>query len=129
MSRIYPTRADVEFFGVGEDKTILCTRRLRYVDDVPTMIEVNHYNGKFGFLEREDLSRSLFEILQKHKIRLGEHIRILEVCYANYSDAGILRVKPGSALLLFTDKHEDSEGNPLYISRQMYCTERLKFYV
>ncbi|MCD8169826.1 MAG: GntR family transcriptional regulator [Clostridiales bacterium] len=129
VSWIYPTRADVEFFGIDEDETILCTRRLRYVDDVPTMIEVNHYNRMFGFLEREDLSQSLFEILQKHKIRLGGHIRILEVCYANSSDAGILGVKPGAALLLFTDKHEDSGGSPLYISRQMYCTERLKFYV
>ena len=38
VSWIYPTRADVEFFGMDEDETILCTKRLRYVDDVPTMI-------------------------------------------------------------------------------------------
>ena len=99
------------------------------MDDVPTMIEVNHYNGGFGCLEREDLSQSLFEILQKHKIRLGEHIRILEVCYANSSDAGIVGVKPGTALMMIPDKYGDSGVTHICIHRHMYCTERLNFYV
>ncbi|WP_050641456.1 MULTISPECIES: GntR family transcriptional regulator [Clostridia] len=129
VSWVYPTLSDVEFLMVEEDTTILCTKRLRYVDGVPTMIETNHYNSKFAFLEKEDLSQSLFDILRKHKIEMGNSIRTLEVGYANSHEASLLKVKTGDALLLFTDRHHEENGNPLFVSRQVYCTERLKFYI
>ena len=40
-----------------------------------------------------------------------------------------LNIKKGEALLLFTDKHQDEKGKPLFVSKQVYCTERLKFYL
>lgn len=129
VSWIYPTLSDVEFLKIGEDVTILSTKRLRYVDEEPTMIETNHYSSKFSFLENEDLNNSLFDVLQKHKISLAKSIRTLEVTHANSYEASLLKVETGDALLLFIDKHQDEEGNPLFISRQIYCTRRLKFYL
>lgn len=129
VSWIYPTLTDMEFLEVDEDVTILCTRRLRFVDGEPTMIETNHYNSNFAFLESEDLENSLYDVLQKHKITLGKSIRTLEVVYANSQEANLLNIKKGEALLLFTDKHHDENGRPLFISKQVYCTERLKFYI
>lgn len=129
VSWIYPTLSDTEFFGIDEDVTILCTKRLRAVDGVPTMIETNHYGEEFSFLEKEKLNQSLYDVLQKHKISIGKGIRTLEVVQANSQEANLLNIKKGDSLLLFTDKHHDENGNPLFISKQVYCTERLKFYI
>lgn len=129
VSWIYPTMSDTQYLDIEEDTTILCTKRLRFVDDVPTMIETNHYGKGFSFLEGEDLNQSLYDILQKHKITLGKSIRTLEVVYANAQEASLLNIKKGEALLLFTDKHKDEKGKPLFVSKQVYCTERLKFYL
>ena len=81
------------------------------------------------YLDIEDLNQSLYDILQKHKITLGRSIRTLEVVYANAQEASLLNIKKGEALLLFTDKHQDEKGKPLFVSKQVYCTERLKFYL
>ncbi|MCR4746114.1 MAG: GntR family transcriptional regulator [Lachnospiraceae bacterium] len=129
LSWIFPTMSDTQYLDIDEDTTILCTKRLRFVDGVPTMIETNHYGKGFSFLEKEDLTKSLYDVLRKHKIVLGKSIRTLEVVYANAQEAELLKIKKGEALLLFMDKHRDEKGNPLFVSRQLYCTERLKFYL
>lgn len=129
ISWIYPNISDIQFLQVDEDEVILATKRLRCVDDVPTMIETNHFTKEFTFLENEDLSGSLYDILKKHGASVGKSTRTLEVCHANQQEAALLNIKKGDALLLFTDKHMDENGNPKYISKQLYCTERLKFYL
>lgn len=129
ISWMYPNVSDIEFLKVDEDELVLSTKRLRFVDSVPTIIETNHYTKEFAFLEKEDLSGSLYEILIKHGIKMGKSIRTLEVCYADQQEAMELGVKKGNALLLFTDMLKSQEEKPLYISRQVYCTERLKFYL
>ena len=126
---IYPTLRDVRFLQVQEDENILQTRRLRLVDGVPTMLETNSYTPSLAFLEHEDLSGSLLEVLGRRHIELGNNERTLQVCFASAYEAEHLNVKPGSALLLFVDKRCSAQGVPLFISRQVYCTERLKFYL
>lgn len=129
VSWIYPTLRDMRFLHVQEDENILRTRRLRLVDGIPTVLETNSYAPSLAFLEREDLSGSLIEVLARHHVELGENERTLQVCFANAYEAEHLNVEPGSALLLFVDKRCDAKGVPLFISRQVYCTERLKFYL
>ena len=126
---IYPTLRDVRFLQVQEGENILQTRRLRLVDGVPTMLETNSYTPSLAFLEHEDLSGSLLEVLGRRHIELGNNERTLQVCFASAYEAEHLNVKPGSALLLFVDKRCNAQGVPLFISRQVYCTERLKFYL
>ena len=123
------TLRDVRFLQVQEDENILQTRRLRLVDGVPTMLETNSYTPSLAFLEHEDLSGSLLEVLGRRHIELGNNERTLQVCFASAYEAEHLNVKPGSALLLFVDKRCSAQGVPLFISRQVYCTERLKFYL
>ena len=128
-SWVYPSLKDMRFLGVREDENILQTRRLRLVDGVPTVLETNSYAPSLAFLDHEDLSGSLFEILERHGITLGSNERTLQVCFANAYEADCLNVEEGAALLLFIDKRCDITGDPIFLSRQVYCTERLKFYL
>lgn len=126
---VYPNLRDRKFFGIDEDESILRSRRLRSVNGEPTMLETNSYGAVLAFLEHENLEGSLFEILNAHKVALGHNRRTIEVCYATKLEAMHLGVKEGSALLLFVDRWYGQSGDPLFISRQVYCTERLKFYL
>ena len=129
VSWMYPNISDIEFLKIDEDELILSTKRLHFVDDIATIIETNHYTKRFAFLENEDLSGDLYEILIRHDVKRGKSLKTLEVCYADPQEAMMLNIKKGDALLLFTDMVMDQEGHPMYISRQVYCTERLKFYL
>lgn len=125
----FPTIGDARFLGVSDQEQVLRSRRLRAVDGVATMLETNSYSKSLSFLETENLDGSLLEILNKRGIKMGNVVRTLEICYANELEAEYLNVEEGSALLLFVDKRYDSSDKPLFISRQVYCTERLKFYL
>ncbi len=127
---IYPSQNYIDYFGIKETQKILCTKRLRFVDEEPTMIETNHYAPTLEFLLNESLEGSLFELLgTKYNIYVDESVRTVEVYIATKEDAALLKVKNNTPLLLFKDRQKDSEGKPLFISRQVYCTERLKFYL
>lgn len=129
VSWIYPNISDMEFLGIEEDEQIISTERLRFIDGTPTTIEKNHYRKDLEYLFQEDLTGSLYDIYRRHGIQFGKSIRTLEVCYAGQQEALQLNVKKGEALLLFTDMVMDRDEKPLYISRQIYCTDRLKFYL
>ncbi|WP_085830659.1 GntR family transcriptional regulator [Collinsella vaginalis] len=126
---VYPNLRDRKFFHIEEDESILKSRRLRFVDGEPTMLETNSYGASLAFLEHENLEGSIFEILNARCVALGSNLRTVEVCYATKLESTHLGVKEGSALLLFVDRWHDEYGEPLFISRQVYCTERLKFYL
>lgn len=129
LSFTFPTLRDAKFLGVSETTEVLRSRRLRSVDGVPTLLETNSYSDALAFLVNEDLSGSLMEVLEQHGVALGHNIRTLEVCFATDYEASCLDVEEGSPLLLFIDKRFGANDEPLFISRQVYCTERLKFYL
>lgn len=130
VEMIHPTSQDIEFLNIKETDMIVCSKRLRLVDNEPTIIETNHYPASFSFLLNENLEGSLFELLSsKYNILVSESIRTLEVYYPNKDEASLLGVKQSTPLLLFKDKQKDANGNPLFISKQIYCTTNLKFYL
>ena len=125
---IAPTQKQKDFWNLGEQDMVICTKRLRYVDDVPTMIEINHYPEEFSYLFQEDLNQSLFSIFKKHNYQFSVTERTLEICKANEEEGKLLQIKPNTPLLLFQDTHNDSEGKASFLSKQIYHTQNLKFY-
>lgn len=125
---VYPTRKHMEFWNISSQEKIICSKRLRYVDDIPTMIEVNHYPPSFSYLFEEDLNQSLFETLKKHKYSFIVSVRTLETCFPTADECKLLKIKSHMPLLLFRDIHKDMSGNPSFLSKQVYNTQHLKFY-
>ena len=125
----FPSLRDAKFLGVDDTQKVLRSRRLRLVDDKPTMLETNSYSAALSFLEHESLEDSLMAVLDRQGIKMGPNTRTLEACYASELEAAYLNVELDSPLLLFVDRRYAPSGEPLFISRQVYCTERLKFYL
>ena len=125
---IYPNQTDMEFLGIPEQQHIIYTERLRFVDGNPTLIEVNHFSPELDFLFEEDLEGSLFEVLEKHGISIENRHRSLEICYATKDEASLLEVEKNKPLILFRDEQFDQDGKPVYLSKQIYNTDHMKFY-
>ncbi len=125
---IYPSQKDMDFFKIKETEKIICTKRLRYVDNIPTLIEINHYSPQLTFLFTENLEGSLFEIFGKHGITITNSMRSLEICFPTKEEIILLNLKKDTPLLLFKDVQKDAKGKPLYLSKQLYNTEHMKFY-
>ena len=126
---VYPTNKHMEFFWVNDTDKIICTRRLRFVDNKPSVIEINHYSPQLTFILNENLEGSLYELFQnKHNIILTTHHRSLEVCHPTKEEIHLLNLSKNTLLLLFKDYIKDSTGNPMFVSKQLYNTEHMKFY-
>lgn len=48
---------------------------------------------------------------------------------ATHPPAGLLEIKRNSPLLLFRDYQSDSQGNPLFVCKQLYNTQNMIFYL
>ena len=125
---VYPSKKQMDRWGLNPQDKIICSKRLRYVDNIPTMIEVNHYPASFSYLFEEDLNQSLFEILKEHKFQFTVSQRTLEICFPTPEECRLLNIKTNTPLLLFRDEHNDTSGNPSFLSKQLYNTQHLKFY-
>ena len=130
IKKVLPTKKQLSFFGGVESDPIIETIRLRYVNDIPTLIETNHYPISMSFLFHENLEQSLFELMNnKYNIHIASSIRTLEICYATKEESKLLMINENSPLILFKDMHRDKNGNALWLSKQVYCTDHLKFYL
>lgn len=126
---VYPDKRYADLFQVDESEMIIRSRRLRYVDGQPTLIETNHYSPACSFLLDENLKGSLFELFKnKYGIQIINASRTLEITYSTKEEMALLNLKKQTPLLLFEDYQNDQNGKPLYVSKQLYNTENLKFY-
>lgn len=124
----YPTKKEAEFLHIPETEKIIETKRLRYIDGLPAMIETNHLLKSYKFLFEENLEGSLFQILSEHGITVKNTSRTLEIAYADGSEASLLNIKRNTPLLMFHDYQSDSDGNPFYVSKQLYNIQNTIFY-
>jgi len=129
MEYAYPTQSESEFLSIPENEQVIEIKRLRYIDSHPTIIETLHFLKQYDFLLQEDLSGSLFEILHKHGLAVMNSNRTLEICNANAYEAGLLELKRNTSLLLFKDFQFGKDGQPFFVSKQLYNTQNMVFYL
>lgn len=127
---VYPPTSIASFFNIPTSEKLIMIQRLRYIDDIEILIETNHYPMSFNFLLNENLDTSLFDILKnKYNITISRSIRTLEACMPTEYEAQTLGINMDIPLLLFKDKHFGPDDTPLFTSKQVYCSEKLKFYI
>ena len=78
---------DVKLLHVQEDEQVIRIRRLRYCDDIPVMIEENHFPRKYAYLLSEDLNKSLYQTLSEHGVAVKKGTKRIGICYATKEEA------------------------------------------
>lgn len=121
--------SDVKALRIPEEDKVIRIRRLRYCNDVPVILEENHFPKKYAYLLAEDLNRSLHQILQEHGIILNNGEKTIGVCYATKEEAEHLEIMKHEALIMSRDIAYDITGEPVYNGKEIVNAERYEYKI
>lgn len=103
--------------------------RLRSADGMPVMLERNRFPAEYGWLLEEKLDGSLYALLRSRMIDCGQASHEVSLGYATASDARLLGIEQGAALLDLNETIYDMNGRPLHTSRQRIRGDRFTFRI
>ncbi len=116
------------FFGVDPQSPLVKLVRMRYLDGDPFCLETTYLPAELDVLIDQDLNGSLYATLRREFHRAPAHgHKTFEVCHATQSEAFLLNVDRGRALIMITDYVYDTEGRPLHISKRIQRTDIAKY--
>ena len=111
------------------DEMVVELVRLRLADDLPVMLETNRFPAAYGWLLEEKLTGSLYQLLERRGAVASKGIHEISLCYASASQARLLGVNPGDALLQLAQVIYDQDGEPLHTSHQVIRGDRFTFRI
>ncbi len=120
---------DIQSLELEGETHILVIRRLRFCDGVPVIVEENRFAKKYAFLLAEDLSTSLYAILEKHGVYPEMSRKTIGVCYGTKEEAACLGVSEGSALLLTRDVAYGRDNKPIYRGKEVVNAEKFEYTI
>lgn len=123
------TIADIENLKLEENEKVIRIIRVRLCDGEPVILEENHFSQKYAFLLGEDLTSSIYAILQKHNIYMESGVKTIGICRANEQEKELLKVELGEPLLLIKDISYDTDGNPVHTCKGVTNPSRYKITV
>lgn len=103
--------------------------RLRLADGQPVMLETNRFPMAYESLLAEDLTGSLYRLLEMQGAEASRGIHEISLCYATPAQAKLLGVEPGAALLQLNQIIYDQNGAPLHTSHQVIRGDRFTFRI
>ena len=118
-----------EALKLQEEDMAIRIRRLRYCDDLPVILEENHFPKEYAWLLAEDLSISLHQLLQNHGIVLGNGTKTIGVCYATREEAEWLEIKEKDALIVSRDVVYNTAGEPVYSGKETINADRYEYRI
>lgn len=121
--------SDREALRLLEGEDVIRIRRLRYCDDLPVILEENHFPKEYAWLLAEDLKESLHRLLQEHGVVLGNGTKTIGVCYAAREEAKWLRIKERDALIVSRDVVCNAAGEPVYSSKEIINADRYEYRI
>lgn len=110
---------------------VIRIERLRLVDGVPCILEVDYFPSAFTFLLNIELSdRSLLHLINEQTGRVPtQFIDHFYIDRATAEQAATLECKRGTALLKVEQTVADARQTPIYINHQFIVTERYVYAV
>lgn len=126
---VHADEEDVRDLMVDADEMVVELMRLRLADDTPVMLETNRFPASYAYLLEEDLTGSLYAILQRHGTETAQAIHEISLCYATAAQAKQLEVNTGDALLQLREVIYDQHQHPLHTSHQFIRADRFTFRI
>ena len=115
-----PSERDLTEMSLHEGDKILVVERIRYMDNVPVILEFNKFPESFSFLFGEDLNdSSLYEILSK----------TLDIVFANAQEAKSLNISKGYPLLRISSTIHDVDNTITNLCKQLCIGDKFQFII
>lgn len=116
-----------EFLKVKKGDEVLTLLRLRYVNDIPCMLEYSYFSPKYLAIQtssKEELQASLYQIFKtRFHIERIEGRRYTHASFPDANEQFYLRLDSETPIVRLTDLQFDSNGMPLFASRASYNSE------
>ena len=121
--------ADIEELNLRTGDRVLETLRICTADGVPVVLEKNHFSMAYSYLENENLSGSLYNVLRDYGIEPRQATHDISMAFATESQAKMLDVEPGAPLMRLHEVVYDQKGRPLHNSLQLIRGDRFVFRI
>ena len=125
-----PSPRELTAMSLHEGDKILVVERIRYMDNVPVILEFNKFPESFSFFFGEDLNdSSLYEILRKHNIILDHSRKTLDIVFANAQEAKSLNISKGYPLLRISSTIHDVDNTITNLCKQLCIGDKFQFII
>ena len=121
--------ADMEELNLRDKDKVVETVRVRTADGTPVVLEKNHFSMAYAYLENENLSGSLYNILRDYGVEPKQASHDISLAYATEAQAKLLDVEPGTPLMQLHEVVYDQKGRPLHNSLQLIRGDRFVFRI
>ena len=121
--------ADQEELELKSGSKIVETLRIRTADGVPVVLEKNHFSMAYSYLENENLSGSLYNVLRDYGIEPRQASHDISMTFATEEQAKLLGIEKGAPLMRLHEVVYDQKGRPLHNSVQLIRGERFVFRI
>ncbi len=124
-----PSGNDEKHLGIREGEKVIVIRRLRFIDDVPVLIEENHFSTSYAFLLSMDLEKSLYSLLREQGIFPYGGKRTVNIGKASREEASLLGIKGGSDLLVMKDICITQDGKIIHTCKSLIVPDRYQVVI
>ena len=121
--------ADIEELNLRTGDRILETLRVRTADEIPVVLEKNHFSMAYSYLENENLGGSLYNILRDYGVEPKQASHDISMAFASETQAKLLDVEAGAPLMRLHEVVYDQKGRPLHNSLQLIRGDRFVFRI
>ena len=118
VKMVRASRMDFEELGIGKAGEVLETLRVRLADNVPVMLEKNHFSPAYSYLMECDLEGSLYNLLRGYGAEPKSAEHEISMKLPDALTAKRLNVPENSPLIFLREVIYDQKGRPLHNSEQ-----------
>ena len=108
---------------------VIETLRVRLADNIPVVVERNHFSMAYSYLSAIDLNGSLYTALRDFGVEARDATHDLSLSFATAEIADMLDVPVGFPLLELREVIYDQLGRPLHNSVQLIRGDRFVFRI
>jgi len=120
---------DIEDLRLLANQKVIETYRVRCSDNIPVMVEINHFSTAYSYLTECDLGGSLYNVLREYGVEPTGAVHDISIAGADAVIAGRLSVPVGTPLLYLEEVIYDQKGRPLHNSRQWIRGDKFTFRI
>ncbi len=124
-------KAACEALNIEQDDKVICMKRLRLIDDVPVIFEIDYFRMEYMFLLKEDLEdSSLMETISKNISTQPKRVEdMFEVKYSNKEYSDLLKCATNMPLLKVRQLVYAENDEVLYYNEQYIRSDKYKYTV
>ena len=118
-----------EGLNISRGSRVLEILRVCRADGVPVVLERNHFSMAYAWLQDQDLSGSLYNILREYGVEPKLALHDVSLRFADRDEAELLVTEEGTPLICLHEVIYDQRGRPLHTNIQLIRGERFVFTI